>query len=430
MLRIILLFTLLLHTGLKTTTDPGQTIAFSSEYNPIPVQHTVKPSIALDSPHQISLISFFQKKIHRIRNLILNHETRRGSLLETLIPILSVIIVFLMLNAIAIFGAVYILKAIRSYRSKRKDAIAATYLRLIADYLVNRKQSEYPIFPKLQNALNRNVLIAMIYQLSQDFFGKKQNKMLKLFRIRLLLKHVLFRIAVAPKAVKATYLKLFSVIILNKHLKNKFYKYLFSKHHEVRLFTQLAYLNYQTNHLGKILRDYPYILTTWDQIHFLEVIDRRSTIPPDFYPFLESSNDSVIIFGLRMIRIFYQKGENEHQIIGLLSHPNEDVRYEALKTATDLNIETKDKLLLAYLSEMDDKYKALIVKFLIQSGIIDEQNVQNLFYQEKNDTYRLIILETIYNCYSEGQQKIEQIRKDSEEENVKSMCTHILENAI
>jgi len=325
---------------------------------------------------------------------------------------------------------VFTIKALRTYKEKRMYVIGKQYLKIIADYLVKKRQSEYPVFPGLYKPLNRITLIRQIYLLSQNLFGNKQNKLLKLFRIRRLLRHVLFSIAISGKNKKAVYLKLFSVIIPNKTLDKKFKKYLFSTHHELRRFAQLASLNYNPHSLDNILKDYPYSLTLWDQIHFFEVIDRRSTIPPDFYLYLKSANPTVVLFGLRMIRIFFQKNEKEKQLIELLRHTDENIRYEALKTISDLNVEGVDSLILAYVSEIDDKYKTLVIEYLIKNNLLDDDTLFKFFYSEIKDLDRLNILKTVFNNYPNGDKLINDFMNYTEEEKIKKMCAFILENAL
>ncbi|MFO8233905.1 MAG: hypothetical protein R6U04_00680 [Bacteroidales bacterium] len=376
------------------------------------------------------VIPFLKNTIDRIRKNILKNESRRISLLKTLIPILSVLIILFIASSIFIVFYVFIFKTSKKYQEKRKYSIGQRYLKITADYLVNKKQSEYPIFPGLYSSFNRKILIGQIYSLSQNLFGNKQNKLLKLFRIRRLLKHVLFSIAISGKYKKAVYLKLFSVIIPNKYLDNKFEKYLFSRHHELRRFAQLASLNYNPQSLEKILKDYPYSLTLWDQIHFFEVIDRRSTIPPDFSTYLKSSNPTVILFGLRMIRIFYQTNTKEKQLVELLRHTNKNIKYEALKTISDLNVEGVDNIILAYLSEIDEKHKVLVIEYIIKNNLLDDNTLFKFFYSEIKDLDRLNILKTVYNNYPNGDRLINDFKNYTNEEKIKSMCTFILENAI
>ena len=404
----------------------------SSHYSPAPIHssaqasHSNKTWLIQANP----AISSLEKTIHEVTRAVLKDEYKSNNLLRKTVLLLSLLIILLLIISLFIVLYVFIAKTLRVYKENRKQAIASQYIKIIADYVVRKKQSEYPKLPGLYKDLRRKVLIDQIYLLSQSLFGPKQNKLLKLFRIRLLLRHVLFHIAISGKDKKAVYLKLFSVIIPNKQLNNKFKKYLHSRHHELRRFAQLASLNYNIKSLDEILRNYPYSLTLWDQIHFLEIIDRRSTIPPDFYHYLKSANPTVVLFGLRMIRIFFQKSTKENQLVELLSHSNENIRFEALKTVTELNVEGVNKIILAYLSEIGEGYKALIIKYMIKNNLLDDDTLFKFFFSEKREVDRLNILETIYNDYPNGKKLLVDFKNYTEDDKIKSMCKYILENAI
>lgn len=368
--------------------------------------------------------------IHEVTRAVLKDEYRRNNISRTIVLLLCILIILLLVSSFCIVLYVFTIKTLKIYKEKRQYTISRQYMRIIADYVVRKQQSEYPEFPGLHKNLRRKVLIEQIYLLAQNLFGPKQNKLLKLFRIRRLLKHVLFYIAISGNNNKAVYLKLFSVIIPNKYLDNKFKKYLHSQNHELRRFAQLASLNYNINSLDEILKNYPYSLTLWDQIHLLEIIERRSTIPPDFYPYLKSANPTVVIFGLQMIRIFFQKNTQENQLVELLSHPNGDVRYEALRTVTELNVEGVNNLVLAYLSEAGAKHKTLIIKYMIKNNLLDDDTLFKFFFSEEKEVDRLNILETIYNNYPNGRGLLVDFKNYTEDDKIKSMCTYILENAI
>jgi uncharacterized Fe-S cluster-containing MiaB family protein len=53
-----------------------------------------------------------------------------------------------------------------------------------------------------------------------------------------------------------------------------------------------------------------------------------------------------------------------------------------------------------------------------------------LFFNEKEDLNRLNILKTVYNNSSYGKMILEDLGNYTEDENVRSMCKYILENAI
>jgi deoxyadenosine/deoxycytidine kinase len=130
-----------------------------------------------------------------------------------------------------------------------------------------------------------------------------------------------------------------------------------------------------------------------------------------------------------MIRFFYLKNERESEIIPLLTHSNEQIRYEALKTAVDLNIDQVNKLLLAYISEINEKYKELIIEFLIKNKIVSSGELMDFFHQENDKRHKLYILQTIYNKDPRGDELIKKLKDFTNNEEIDSMCLHVLNNA-
>jgi hypothetical protein len=82
-------------------------------------------------------------------------------------------------------------------------------------------------------------------------------------------------------------------------------------------------------------------LSSWDQLKILEEIRDKKIELPEFSYWLNSENLSVLGFCLRMIRSFKQRSAF-HDVLGLLSHSNDEIRAEAVVTLGELG--NKDAL--------------------------------------------------------------------------------------
>ncbi|MDG2432284.1 hypothetical protein [Flavobacterium sp.] len=77
-------------------------------------------------------------------------------------------------------------------------------------------------------------------------------------------------------------------------------------------------------------------LSEWDQIQLLEVLQRKNSLNlPDLTNWLQSSNESVISFTLKLAKIFNQY-EIKEQVIQLFNHPNIAIRIEAIELVSPL----------------------------------------------------------------------------------------------
>ena len=86
-------------------------------------------------------------------------------------------------------------------------------------------------------------------------------------------------------------------------------------------------------------------LSDWDQIQLLEVLkvaNNEHTL--DIKPWLKSSNDSVVIFALKLAKI-YNQFEVKQELLELLDHQSENIRVDTIYVLSHLNIiEAKDIL--------------------------------------------------------------------------------------
>ncbi|MGV8947561.1 MAG: hypothetical protein ACOH1N_14125 [Lutibacter sp.] len=79
-------------------------------------------------------------------------------------------------------------------------------------------------------------------------------------------------------------------------------------------------------------------LSEWDQIQLLEVLQKFDDQEiPDIKPWLKSTNDSVVIFALKLAKI-YNQFEVKETLIGLLNHNHKKVRVDVINTLSYLQV--------------------------------------------------------------------------------------------
>lgn len=91
-------------------------------------------------------------------------------------------------------------------------------------------------------------------------------------------------------------------------------------------FKGLEFLNILTTHLSE-----------WDQIQFLEILQNsENSHIPDITKFLESQNNSVVSFSLKLAKI-YNQYEAKEQIVKLLNHSSQEIRIESINVLSQFN---------------------------------------------------------------------------------------------
>lgn len=79
-------------------------------------------------------------------------------------------------------------------------------------------------------------------------------------------------------------------------------------------------------------------LSEWDQIQLLEVLQRFDEQEiPDINPWLKSLNNSVVVFALKLAKI-YNQFEVKDAIMELLAHQQKEIRLDAIKVLSHLQV--------------------------------------------------------------------------------------------
>lgn len=79
-------------------------------------------------------------------------------------------------------------------------------------------------------------------------------------------------------------------------------------------------------------------LSEWDQIQLLEILQKNNNDQlPDISNWLQSANDSVISFALKLAKIYNQFEVNE-ELLALTNHPNVEIRVQVIEIISPLEL--------------------------------------------------------------------------------------------
>lgn len=110
---------------------------------------------------------------------------------------------------------------------------------------------------------------------------------------------------------------------------------LHSRNDILRMEAQLALVRLGEDNPYHFLHYLKMPFSLWEQMTIHEMLIHHEMDPPDFADWLGSDNKSIVIFSLKMIRIFKQ--ENTYPlIIPLLDHPDEEVRHITIQVIGDV----------------------------------------------------------------------------------------------
>ncbi|WP_157810902.1 HEAT repeat domain-containing protein [Nonlabens sp. MB-3u-79] len=140
-----------------------------------------------------------------------------------------------------------------------------------------------------------------------------------------------------------------------------------SKNKVLRSNAFVAYL-YLTTKPFDILIDYPFFLSRVNEYKVLDVIYmKKEPMPNNIDKYLESTNESVIILGLKVM-VFYNYTGAEATILHLINHRHYRIREEAIHAVRELFFTDAEELLLKQFYREDQLLKIEILKSLTVIG--------------------------------------------------------------
>jgi hypothetical protein len=131
-------------------------------------------------------------------------------------------------------------------------------------------------------------------------------------------------------------------------------------------------------------------LSEWDQIQLLEILQlNNDTQIADIKPWLKSSNDSVVIFTLKLAKV-YNQFEAKEELIELLNHKSLEVRINAIAALNHLNVfeaktilkndfnERSSEEQIAFLKMMENVYENTDKPFLLKHILHENFEIKSL----------------------------------------------------
>lgn len=248
-----------------------------------------------------------------------------------------------------IMGLVLYLKSLRN-RLRIKGRIQSTYQKkyesdlieyLYADDAPENNEQQQKIVDYLkkcaQNRLKRKIIISTFLKLKNEISGETADAIQNLYYKTGLIHSATSKLkskkwdAVARSIRELTQFEIKEahdeiIQLINhprKEVRNEIQKYL------VKLFRfdGLEFLDVIESNLSE-----------WDQIQLLEILAKFNNLNvPDMSNWLRSKNDSVVLFTLKLVRI-YNQYEAQEAIKALFNHSNTEIRVEAINIVTHLGI--------------------------------------------------------------------------------------------
>ncbi len=202
-------------------------------------------------------------------------------------------------------------------------------------------------------------------------------------------------------------------------------KHLSHPRKEVRKEAQLYLVNLFHFKGLEFLNDLTTPLSEWDQVQLLEVLKKFDDQQIcDIKPWLKSRNDYVVIFALKLAKI-YNQFEVKDLLIDLLSHESKEVRVQTIHVLSQLYVIEAKKVLKANYSERSLEEQIEFLKML--ENIFDAEDESFLLGQVFHENFD-IKFSAMKILKSLNIDKLERLALESSDSNFDKMLKFVKNN--
>jgi HEAT repeat protein len=314
-------------------TTPGDTNYIEET---IPDTVSAPPVVAVESTPLVEPMKEQHPKIFLFRND--SPWLKRINYFGKSFALVNALIITIVISVVTMIILLIVILLNRTRMEKEEDLkqyLAETYQGMIIDYLFTGSSPDR--FRQIaSDTYRRQALIDQMIDVSVNLKGDAEEKLCNLYLYLGLDRDSISRANNFRwhKKIKGFRELAFMNI---KEANQVIYKALNSKNEILRMEAQIALVRLTDEDPFSFLFQLRRPFSLWEQITLHELIIQHDITVPEFSKWLKASNPTVVMFALRMIREFKQKGAEE-DIRETLEHPSPEVRKLAVQVAGDLEM--------------------------------------------------------------------------------------------
>jgi len=255
----------------------------------------------------------------------------------TLVNALITIIIISILTMVAMLIFILLNRTRMEREEKLRIYLLEKYQSLIIDYLFGDVKTE-EFLTIASDEFRRQVLIDQMIDVSVNLKGDAKEKLEKLYLQLNLDRHSLRKAHSRRWHIKIKGFRELAFMNI-RDANDELYKSLNSPNEILRMEAQIALVRLSDRNPFEFLFHLKRPFSLWEQITLHELLVQHNIEVPEFKQWLNSANDTVVMFALRMIREFKQTGA-EDEVRLVLNHTNPEVRKLAIEVAGDLGLKT------------------------------------------------------------------------------------------
>ncbi len=370
------------------------------------------------------------------------------------VKILVLILLYLIISIILLFISILINRQIKTKKRKKYNDLKNEYQEQLASFLFDDDVERIEI-KGINKKVNRQILIDELIDLHTNLHGEAANKLKDLYFNLSLHKDSLNKFYKGRWDKKAKGMSELSQMDV-KDANEKIKEFVNSKNPILRTQAQVAMVKLAEEDPLSFLDSLETELSYWEQINIYDALIYHQIKIESFERWLDSKNPSVVIFALRMIELFKQASSGE-KVRELLFHENSEIALAAVKSMNQLQLaDYKEDIKVLYRSEtlklvniletqrknkdekdiksLDDLIPRRIRYEIINyfETLITPQDIpfleQVVHEQESSYKIRLLAVKIILSNQPEGEAKLDDLLKNSDDELIKKMIINVKQN--
>jgi hypothetical protein len=252
------------------------------------------------------------------------------------VKVLLVILAYLVLSLFALFLVILINRQIQTRKRLRDRNLKQEYQEQLADFLFNDEVETIEI-KGINNKINRQIFIDELRFLHSNLYGETASKLRDLY----------FNMGLHKDSLRKVYSRRW-------HTKSKGFRevaqldvkdandyiagFTNSKNPIIRVEAQVAMVKLAEEEPLGFLDNLTYEMSDWEMINIYDTLIYHQINIDSFEPWLDSENNSVVIFALRMIMLF-KHVQSIPRVRQLLFHEEPQIRLAATKALKPLESE-------------------------------------------------------------------------------------------
>jgi hypothetical protein len=339
-----------------------------------------------------------------------------------LLHIIHIAVIFFLLLAIAIPCVTVFLSWRRKRVEHRRNILYEEYEGVIFPFLYHGNMDHIGTIQEKLGKIDKWVFSRILNDLSLYFKYADQEKIKQIAAIYDIESYLLKNIRWKFSVYKVRALKILVNIGCTEKSLPKLKNLQKSKDFIVRLYSIQNLILYGSFNIEVDFPNYKYPLSLWEQMSYFFLFKYRMKEEPDFSSFLYSSNVTIILFGLRMIRLFGQNLDISSDFEHVLMSKDKQVQMELyrLLARRKKHIDAGyDRYLNVYpLEDMLSNYARL--------DYVDTDTMLDIYQHTEDMAVKKHILICIYDYVSGGKADIEYFAAHHDRGLLNRMCKNLI----